>query len=265
MGGQGGLGWSWVFGRPEPGLESLYSWMDQEQHRIADQKGGILGAILGTSWGITGGAIGGLIGGLGVSPVWLPLIVLPAVIATVGGLVWYYRARSEEERSVARIRGEAKGVLQRLTMARWTGKLKETLGEDAAFLLNEAAKEWIRCRAALDSPVFKASGAESPWRRARDNGLRSMDAAMARMVLFAGSGSIISRADGTAAALLQDMRNMADESAKHAERLAGRTGISSGDASSDLRRSIGELRMLSDADDELDRELEQMDIEGPRG
>lgn len=241
-----------MFGRPEQGLESLYSWMDIEQHRVADQRGGWLGAILGTTWGLTGGAIGVLMGAFKVSPNWLPLILAPAAFATVGALIWYFRARTDEERSFAKIRGEARGVLQRLATARWTGRLRDTLGEDAAQLLNDAAREWARCRTALDSPVLKATTPESPWGRARESGLRSIETAMARMVLFVGNGAVSSRESGPGPALLQEMKRLADEAAKMAERLAARHGGSSGDASGDLRRTIQEFQMLSSAEDELE-------------
>lgn len=250
--------WSWVFGKPEQGLESFYAWMDQEQHRVADQKGAWLGAILGSTWGMTGGAIGGLVGGLQVPAAYIPLIIAPATIVTIFTLRWYFLARSEEEKSTARLRGEARGVIQRLWMARITQKLHEVLGEEAVYLLNEGAKQWFRCKTALDSPVIKATSADSPWRQARDSGLRSMDAAMARLVLLCGNGAVPSRETGPAPHLLEDMRQMADEASKMAEKLAKRTGISSGDASSDLRRVIGELKMLSAADDEYDRIREEL-------
>jgi hypothetical protein len=165
-------------------------------------------------------------------------------------LVWYFRSRSAEERHHAQLRGEAKNVVYRLNAARWSGQLRQVLGEDGAEALNAGAREWLRCKNALDSPVFKAGGANSPWRQAREQAIRSMDSAMAQLVLkvTSGYGSV---GRGEFEHLVGEMKGMADETQRLAGKLADRTGRSSGDASGDLRRAMAELKSLSDAEDEL--------------
>lgn len=260
--------WNWG-GMIEPGLEALCQWMDREMHRPADTRVAMLGATIGTTWGFAGGLIGLLLGGLSLPPWWIALPVALASAITVGAIAWYVKTRNEEERALAKLRGEARGVIQRLWLARWSGTLKQSLGEASAYALNEAAKQWLRLRSALDSPAWKAAGAESPWSSARDNSLKAMDAPMAQMVLLAAAGSIGvgaaeapapnddrdggSRSLGAGEAILAEMRRMAEEAVALTERLATRTGTSSDSAASDLRAALAELRALAEAEDEFER------------
>lgn len=297
--------WNWG-GRVEPGLEALCEWMDQEMHRVADVKGAILGATLGPVWGLAGGSIGVLVGGLGLSPWWICAPVGIALTVTVGMVTWYVKTRNAEEKAHAKLRGEARGIIQRLWSARWMGRLKQTLGDAPAFALNEAAKQALRCRNALDSPVWKASGADSPWRKTRDTALRAMDGAMAQMVLLATSGAISGSVEvwkggsmevgdsgatpphvhtsipqhsqtstpppvptstppnlhtstlSSSETLLGEMRGMADEAVRLTERMASRTGRSSGNAAHDLRTALGDLKSLSAAEDEFEKAREEL-------
>jgi hypothetical protein len=247
----------WFSGRMEPELDALYEWMDTQRHRAGDWRAGVLGGTLGPLWGFVGAAIGVMVGGFQLPVAWISIPIGVGVVGTAAMVAWYVRGRSAEDRHHAKLLAEAKGVMQRLTAARWLGKLKDTLGQEAALSLNSGAKQWLRCKSSLDMPVWKAASPGSPWRQGRDQALRAMDLAMAQLLLIASASSYSANHPSNVSEIVEDMTRMADEACTLTEKLAARTGRSSGDPRSDLRRALGELRSLTAAEEEFERAHEE--------
>jgi hypothetical protein len=234
---------------PEPGLEHFVQWLDHQLRRSPDTRAGILGAIMGTSWGLGGAGVGVLAGVFTMPAPWVLTPLALALAANIGGLFWYFKGRSEEERVLRDSMAEARGLLWKLQKARVKGHLGQSLGE-AKPLLEEAARHWVLARACFQSPIWNASGAGA-HAEAREHGLRAMDAAMNRLVLLAGFGSFDASPEGQPVRLVEDMRQISAEAKRLAERLGKRTLAGESDASRELRAALGELRMLSSAEQEL--------------
>ncbi len=154
----GSHGWVWLWGRSEPGTESLVRWLDAAMPRQAAWRGAVLGSVLGTGWGLSGALFGILIGALQLPLTYMAIPIAVGSAATIGGLVWYFRGRSVEEAERAKLWAQTRTVIYRMYAARHHGRLKDLFGEHGLALLEGAAKEWHRCRSALDSEVWKAMG-----------------------------------------------------------------------------------------------------------
>ena len=153
-----------------------------------------------------------------------------------------------EEKEHRRRLGAAQTAMWNLTQARWLGNIKGKLGEAEALALNEAALDFLRCRSALTSPVWKSFTPDSPWAAARDKAEMAMEAGMARLVTMFGQG--VPAASSDVAALKQDIHRTAEEIVASTERMSERKGFA-GDVSADLRQVLGEMRSLNEAYEEV--------------
>lgn len=236
------------WGKSEPELRSLYEWIDLQQHGSGPNRAGLVGGIVGATGGVMGGMIGVLVGALNVSPalgVTGPLAVWAVISSITVG--WYLRTRTEQEKALVQTVAEMRSFYWRLLSARWQGNISGLIGEASAAVLNQGAHEFLRCRTALRSPGWKAVDSESAYARARLATATAMEAAMARLVTIIGQGT--APTDSSVSALIEEMRNAADEAAGTANRLAEHRGLPT-DATNELRKVLGEMRALNEADDE---------------
>lgn len=244
-------GWVWLWGRSEPGTENLVRWLDAALPRQGDWRGGVLGAILGTAWGLSGALFGILLGALQLPPAYMAIPLTLGLAATIGGLAWYFRGRTSEDAERARLWAQTRTVIYRMYAARHHGRLRDLFGEHGLAVLEEAAKQWHRCRGALDSEVWKSMGASPAYRKARESAMRSMDAAMARLVIMVGSCGDTAKELEECARIVADMHQMADESLELMNARA-REPIGGSQATEGLRDALSQLKMLSEAEKELD-------------
>jgi len=188
-------------------------------------------ATLATTWHMTPSNIA----------FWLPLIVWAGL--GIGMTVWVLRKNGQDEGAWSQ---ESRGVMNRIVMARWHGTLRRTLGEQESSTLNKAAGILLACRSSLDSPAWKAAAGGQVWSDIREKTLRSLDSAMARVLLLVTSGAPIMEAD----AILADMQSMHSEVQKAAARHASVSGVSQ-TGSEALRETLAEMRELAEADEEF--------------
>lgn len=195
--------------------------------------------------GLTGAYLGIALGALQMSAAmlafWIPLLA----IFLFGGGFTYWTAKQVSKDQTAWSR-EARGLMMRLLVARWHGSLKETLGEEGAKTMNEAAGVLLHCQAVLDSPAWKAAAGAELWSKAREKSLRGMDSAMARLLMLTVSGA----SEQERTAILEDMRAMDEEVGKAAQRHSSVSGIPL-EGNDSLRQALSELKELSSADEEF--------------
>jgi hypothetical protein len=236
----------------DPDLEFLGQWIDAEVRLAPGVRVTIMVLLIALGFAISFSLVWFLTATAQIPDL---LALAPAILLSVGtaiwALMWYQRAHEKEERAFGRLGAEWR-VSWKLNVARRQGKLRSLLGEEVAFLLNEAAKEWIRCRESFDNPIWRTAGLGSPWGHARKHAIRSMDNAMARMMLSVCPGKRTQEELAPAKNLLMDMRNMADEAERLRERLEERKDSMMGEATGELRRALGEVRMLAATEDKLD-------------
>jgi hypothetical protein len=229
----------------------LVRWLDAALPRQADWRGGVLGAILGMGWGFAGALCGILLGGFQLPVSYLSIPLAVGFAATIGGLTWYFRGRTSEDAERARLWAQTRTVIYRMYAARHHGRLKDLFGEHGLALLEEAAKEWHRCRGALDSEVWKSMGNAPAYRKARESAMRSMDAAMARLVIMVGNCGDTAKELEECTRIVAEMRQMADEALQLMNSRA-REPIGGSQATEGLRDALSQLKMLSEAEKELD-------------
>lgn len=222
----------------------MVEWIDRMQKRSPNQRWGVWGGVIGMCGGLAGAWLGVALGALNYSPnslaFWIPLMV----IGIIAGGMTYSTLKQVAKDQTAWSR-ESRGLMMRLIVARWHGSLKETLGEEGAKTLNDAAAILLHCQATLDTPAWKAVAGSELWNTAREKSLRAMDSAMARLVMLVLSGAQASEAG----AILADMRAMNEEVAKAAQRHSTVAGIPL-EGSEGLRQALADLRELSSADEE---------------
>lgn len=232
----------------EPDLRSLYEWIDTQFHNAGGRRGTILGVAIGGSAVLCGGAISILLAVLHTGPaigVALPCAVFLA--AGLSALGWFFLSRSPAERALAKAVQEMQRVWFRLLFSRWSGNVQGLMGSDGARVLNDAANQVLRCRAAIGSAGWQAVKSDSPYARSRDVTATSMQTAMVRLVTMIGSG--VPADDPKVVDLANEMRQSADEAESTAARLAEHRGLPN-DAATDLRSALSEMRELNKADDE---------------
>jgi hypothetical protein len=240
---------NYLGGSSDSDLRSLHDWLDRHAQNPRGARAGIAGGVIGGLWGLWGGMIGVLTGAFNVDPmVGVGVPVALGTLSTVLGIAWYYRGLTSEEREAQRARGQMSPYVWKLVTARWTGSLKNLLGEAGAIRLNEAAYEYIRCQNALASAAWRERDADSPWGRARQQTRHAMEIGMARTVTALMQGA--SAEDPEVVQMVEDMRQAADAAVTTASRLARRRGAG-GDASTELRKALGEMRALEEAEDEI--------------
>jgi hypothetical protein len=245
------MGANMWWAKAEPELRSLYEWIDLQQQNSGNNRAGIAGGIVGGLGGVMGGSIGLLVGGMGLSPsigVTVPLVSW--AILSLGVVAWYLRSRTETEKTLARTVAEMRSFYWRLMSARWQGNVAAMIGQDSAAVLNKGAFEFLRCRNALRSPGWKAVQADSAYARARTATATAMEVGMARLVTMIGQGA--SPTDEEIVALIAEMKGTADEASQTANRLAEHRGLPI-DATNELRKAIGDMRALNEADDEYSK------------
>lgn len=231
--------------RREPGLDSLVDWIDSIQRRSPNQRWGIWGGIVGGSGGIFIGALPALLMTTLRLPQSSPIVWIPAVawvlLAAVSAF-WVVKKNREEFGAWTR---DSKSLMMRLFIARWHGNLRQTLGDGPAEKLNEAAQLLMQSRSVLDSEAWRSAAAGSVWGEMRDKALRSLDGAMAQMVILATSGAPPEELQP----VILDMTAMKEEVTRAAQRHASVTGaLPSG--SEGLRQALAEMRELNAADSE---------------
>lgn len=245
--------------RPEAGLEAFCHYLDRQVRRSADTRGGILGAIIGTSWGLSGALVGILAGALRLPDGLALSALLLGVFGTAGGLVWYYRGRSEDEQKLARIHGETRGLFWKLNRERWQGQL--SIAEPERAILEQGALAWRRAIAAFESPLWMASGSESPHSQARQRGQMAIEAAMAQLTALLAGGGFTSSGLKSAESLVAEMTEIADEAQSLVGHL-GERGAPIGDVATDLRAALKDLQSLSEAENELRNSVGERDHTG---
>jgi hypothetical protein len=144
---------------------------------------------------------------------------------------------------------EARSFTWQLIAARWQGGVTTLLGEERALALNEGASHVLRCQQALRSLAWASVGENTEYAAVRERVSRAMDLAMARLVCVIGRGAKADEAE--VRGLLEDMNVAADEALRTADRLAGSKGTGTA-ATADLRQALSEMRMLNQAQDEVD-------------
>ncbi|MCW5942310.1 MAG: hypothetical protein KIS66_08765 [Fimbriimonadaceae bacterium] len=216
----------------------------------------VLGAAAGVIFGSMGGAIGVLVGGMN----WPPGPVV-SIAGTVAVSVWVTLAvtvsqrRDKADQEAARLRLGSRGVLYRLYTSAFSGGFEGYLPAAVLGKLEEGAEAWWDTRSALESPVWKAASGESPWASAKEKALRSVEAAMSRLLILACEPESEGRRTSMEV-VLAEMREVADQVTKLAARHYRpdrEPGVSG------LRDALGELKMLSAAEDELARVGEEFD------
>ena len=235
--------WGWT--RREGGVDALAEWIDQAQKRNPTQRWGLWGGIVGGTGGILGGALGVILGSSD-SPPHIMAILVPIALwlgLAIGLALRIFKQIKLEEGAWSR---ESRGLMTKMYVARWHGNLKQALGEEGAERMNEAAKVLLQCQSTLDSPAWKAASGSQLWSEIREKAIRSMDAAMARMLLLVMSGA----SSQETASILQDMKDMHDEVNRASKRHSQISGIPMGGAEG-LRQTLAEMRELANADEEF--------------
>lgn len=172
-----------------------------------------------------------------------PLLYLPLVLwLSLAGAMTFWVLRKNKQQCTWT--AESRNIMTQLVVARWQGNLRQYLGQDQANLLNSAAEVLMRCRTTLDNPAWKAASGSEVWSQMRDKASRSMESAMARMLLLVTANS-----HEEAKVVLADMKSLDDEVTKAARRHASVTGESLGGTDA-LRQTLSEMRELASADEE---------------
>lgn len=208
----------------------------------------VLGATAGVVFGAMGGTIGVLVGGLN----WPPGPVV-SIAGTVAISIWLTVAitlrdrRNREEKEAARLRLGSRGVLFSLYTSAFSGGFEGHLTPAVLERLEEGAKAWWETRSALETPTWRAATGDSLWASAREKASRSVEAAMGRLLILAGEPDSEAR-QTSLSTVIGEMRAVADQtvrlSVRH-YRSESEPGVPG------LRDALGELHMLSAAEEEL--------------
>ena len=242
--------WSWT--KSEPELRSLYEYIDLRS----------AGTCTKQSWLILGVSVASFTIAFATSitylkthhlkihdaPGWFfgPLGIASAITALLA--FWYFAREKPEQREHRKRVWKAQSYTSKLSMARWSGNVKEKLGEKEALALNAAAYDFLRCRSALQSDVWKGVSKENLWGSARDKAELVIDSAMIQLITIIGQGASSDQPE--VIRLVEDLHRTAEEILTTTEKLSVTKGISI-NVSQDLRQVLGEMRSLGEAHDEL--------------
>lgn len=241
----------------EPDLRSLYEWLDtngvQHRQRKAFRTWGIAS---GVSYALAGAAIGVFTGVMHVPAATHPEIIgVPLVVAAlssaISGVVIAVKNRRGNDLSSQAFH-EARMFTWQLISARWKGSVKRTIGNERALVLNEAAGYVLRGSRALGTHGWNASGADSEIAQMGRRVREAMNVSMARLVGIVGRGA--SSDDAEVQQIVTELKDACFE----AERTAKRLDTLSLNAPQDLRQAISEMRMLNQAQDEVDEYQRQV-------
>lgn len=234
----------WGWRRPEQGLDPLVEWIDSVHSQSPNQKWGLWGGIVGGAGGIMGMSMGVMAGTPAqYSPAFFVPVALWALV-TAGMTFWVLKKVRHAEGAWAQ---ESRGMMTRVLVARWQGHLRSTLGEEGAQIMNEAAKLLLKCRSTLNSPAWKVAADGEIWGKMGDRVLKSMESAMARLLIQVTSGSLEETGP-----IVADMQAMTEEVSKAAARHSQITGLQTGGADG-LRQALADMRELAQADEEVMR------------
>lgn len=251
------FGYQWWNPRQEPELRSLCAWLDSTMtdHHHGRETGlilGVCGAIVGVAAGCSA-----LIGAFDPRAIpyelrssSLMVIWLWAMLSMAAAAFLIRRRRSPLQREAMRAFANSRNFVWQLISARHRGNLRNTLGEARALALNDGAGAYLRAKAALEHPAWKAVAPDAEFAATRERTKIAIEVAMARLVTIIGQGM-----EGNAREVVQlvnDMAETADEATRAAERLSRDSG-QPGDASENLRQVLAEMRLLNSAHDELDK------------
>lgn len=192
------------------------------------------------------------------------VLFLVAAAFALARILRFQATRTEEERSLSRARRDARAMLLQLYAWKQHGRLKRMLGAGVGELLDQGGRYWMECRAALGSDVWNSAGAGAPWAGVRERAVKAMDAAMARLLVLAGSANcaesdFLSPGYDSCHKMVEEMRRMAREARRLTDKLVVRTASEFADSPvSELQEALGEMRRLEAAEDELDQ-LDNLD------
>ena len=193
--------------------------------------------------------------------------------------------RTRVEPAQIRLRREARQIAERLEAILDKKRLHRDLSVEVSSLLEEAARNWHRARAALESPYWRRADLPNHLRSAREQSLLAVDQGMQELlVLFATSiptkpsrwvwTEVVDEAIGQdflttkgrldhispfydeGRGVAEKLFEMADQVEAVSRRLAGEELIAGAPKpGSALEATLAELRQLKEAEDELHQDL----------
>ena len=247
------MDWStWSGVKTEPELRSLYQWLDTQMYQGNNRPANLAAAIIFSSC-VIAPIVGAILikkahTTIHVSPelFWGPLAVAAGISLATGA--WYYiKSRALQQEHARLIKG-SRTFVWKLYTARWSGTVGDTIGQEAALALNDAAYDFLRCQTALRSPAWQSLGNDSSWSTARNKAELAMEGAMARLMTAIGQGGSPTRPE--VKVLIDDIHQTTEEIIRTVDRLVARTDVP-GAGSDELRQVLGEMRMLNAAHDEI--------------
>jgi len=248
---------------------------------------GITPAIIGTGIAISAavGVIAAILSGGMVSAGGGLAAACVSIVGYMFGAHGMTVKRNRIEPAQIRLRREARQIAERLEAILDKKRLHRDLSIEVSSVLEEAARNWNRARAALESPYWRRADLPSHMRSAREQSLLAIDQGMQELlVLFATSipnkpsrwswtevvDEVIGQDFFTTKGRLDHIspfysegRNVAEKLSEIADqveavsrRLAGEELISGAPKpGSSLEATLAELRQLSQAEDELRQDL----------
>lgn len=228
--------------KTEPGLEALVEWLDLHYRHSPTQAWGFWGGLVGGSAGLACGVMA-IVSNMRESRQFVILFPFLAwLLFSLGMTFWVIkRNRSNKVWSTA-----SKGIMFRLSQARWQGNLRQTLGEERAKTLNDGAAIYLQTLSTLQSPHWNVATGLPVWSKMKMKATHAMDSAMGHLVLqIASHGNI-----ETCANTISDMVALRDEVLDASNRLANSCGLNS-TSTDTLRETLRELKELRIADEEI--------------
>lgn len=269
--------------------EFLNRFHAEEQKK--NRRYGLLGGIVGGVGGLMGAALGvlaslGVIGfsGFGLAGAIVGINLLAWL--TVLGLWWNDRQRNRPTTIEGRIHAEAREAGLQMHQFLHRRRLHKVLDPVAGELLEEAARQWVRTHEALQTPFWTDPSLPAHWQAARTHALSSADQTMDEILVILRSsfrpqtkqgwhdvvedvvetfftGPKWKAPDGLpvgfqrARELADKLRSVAEEVERASSELTHEFQHSdyySSDRALDM--TLGELRSIRDAEDELRQNLQ---------
>jgi len=201
------------------------------------------------------------------------------------GMVASETRRAQAKDPLLEMKREAKQVAERLEACVGRKRLHRDLSVEVATLLEEAALNWHRARAALESPYWKSADLPTHLRAVREQSLLAIDQGMQELlVLFSTSvpakpgnwslGELVDEAVGQdvfttrgkvehispfydqGRSVAYKLMELADQVESVSRQLAGQELVSGAPKpGSALEATLQELRQLKQAEDELRQDL----------
>ncbi len=244
--------------RRQPKFPHLEAFLEAKE--IAYREPGIaplsaaIGLFSALGWG--GFAVSLVLGG----PAWLTFGCIAGMgigIATALGL--FFAHRNARKNAMPDIVRESEPAMATLFQMKRNRRLERGMGPGVGELLDQGARHWVEVQQVLNMGVWTQVDAESVWAGARLRALSAVDAAMLRLVSMVVRGSMLSSeflapALDPAVQLVNEMREMSNQVKLLSDKLNIESPLHAVDpAANELRQTLGELKQLEKAQEEVNR------------